>query len=74
MLIIVEFVKHDRVTRIIDTNKLEFTLKDDVEEKVKKNPYINFPDEYFDKLKKGIIDHPVVFPTMIDGHTMVYFD
>jgi hypothetical protein len=74
MFIIVHFVSNDKVTHIIDTNNFEPALKKDVEEKVKQNPYLNFPDKYFTELQKGTITNPIKFPTMIDGNTTVYID
>lgn len=74
MFIIVEFVGDDRFTHIIDTNKLEPALKQDVEEKVKKDPYTNFDSKYWNALQNGVIAGPGIFPVTIEGNTSVYID
>jgi roadblock/LC7 domain-containing protein len=74
MFIIVEFAGDDHFTHIVDTNKLEPALKQDVETKVKNDPYANFTPKYWKELQNAVIAGPGIFPVMIEGNTTVYID
>jgi hypothetical protein len=74
MYIIATFIGDDTFTHLIDTNKLEAIVKEDVETQVKGKRTNSFQGDYFTKIQTGIVIDKYVFPVTIQGMIEVYLE
>ena len=75
MYIIATFFGDDTFTHIINTNKLEEKLKQEVESKIHNNPYVVFfGSDYFSSIQEGVVNGKSLFPIEIQAMIEIYLD
>lgn len=75
MYIVATFIGDDTFSHLIDTNKLDEELKNEIESAVKRYANAGFEGyEYFSKVQDARVTNKEIFPVTIHGMINIYLE